>query len=75
MVLGGWTVRFNQNIGVVAGVSIYPHKRLDGQYQENQVLKENLDSDKLNKDSIRANSFLALTLRFGSNPFAGAGEE
>ena len=74
-VLGGWMVRFNQNIGVVAGVSIYPHKRLDGQYQENQVLKESLDSDKLNRDSIRANGFVAFTLRFGSSPFAGAGEE
>jgi hypothetical protein len=74
-VLAGWTARFNQNIGVVAGVSIYPHKRLAGQYRENQVLQEKLDSDQLNADSIRANGFLAFTLRFGSSPFAGGGEE
>jgi hypothetical protein len=69
--LGGWMVRFNQNIGVAAGVSVYPHKRLDGQYHETQVLKESLDSDKLNHDSIKANVFVSFTLRFGSNPFAG----
>lgn len=74
-VLGGYGVRFNQNIGVVAGVSIYPHRRLDGQYEEEQVVKENLSSDQLNADSIRANVFVAFTLRFGSSPFAGSGDE
>ena len=65
----GYSVRFNQNIGLTAGISIYPHRRLDAKYSENQVLKEALDSDKLNKDSVRGNFFVAFTVRLGASPF------
>lgn len=65
----GYSVRFNQNIGLTAGISAYPHRRLDGKYREGQVLKEALDSDKLNKDSVRGNFFVAFTLRLGASPF------
>lgn len=65
----GYSVRFNQNIGLTAGVGVYPHRRLDAKYGEGQVLKEALDADKLNKDSVRGNIFIALTLRLGASPF------
>ena len=71
--LGGWALRFNQNIGVVGGFGFYPHRRLDGQYQEGQVIKENLTADQLNHDSIRMNVFVSLTVRFGASPFGGSG--
>jgi len=70
--LAGYTVRFNQNIGLLGGLSVYKHRRLDAQYTENQIIKENLAPDKLNKDSLRPNAFLALILRLGSSPFAAS---
>ena len=30
--LVGWGIRFHQNIGLAAGVNVYQHRRLDGQY-------------------------------------------
>ena len=71
-VLAGYTVRFNQNIGLVGGVSVYQHRRLDAQYSENQVISENLTPGQLNRDSLRPNMFLALTVRLGSTPFTQA---
>lgn len=65
----GYSLRFNQNIGITAGVSVYPHRRLDAKYHEGQVLKESLDSDQLNKDSVRGNIFVAFTLRLAASPF------
>lgn len=65
----GWSLRFNQNIGVTAGVSVYPHRRLDARYHDGQVVKEALDSAQLNQDSMRANIFVAFTLRPGTSPF------
>lgn len=70
--LAGYSLRFNQNIGMVAGVSVYQHRRLNAQYKENQVITENLAPDQLNEDSLRPNVFLALTLRFGSSPFTAS---
>ncbi len=70
--LVGWGIRFHQNIGLAAGVNVYQHRRLDGQYLEGQVIEENLESDQLNRDSTRANYFVALTLRFGAHPFGGS---
>ncbi|MDQ3487844.1 MAG: hypothetical protein M3468_08930 [Acidobacteriota bacterium] len=67
--LVGWGIRFHQNIGLAAGVNVYQHRRLDGQYLDGQVIEENLESDQLNRDSTRANYFVALTLRFGAHPF------
>ena len=67
-VFGGYSLRYNQNIGAVLGVAVYPHRRLDGKYSVDQVIKENLESKQLNRDSIRPNFFFGLTLRFGSDP-------
>ena len=67
-VFGGYSLRYNQNIGVVVGVAFYSHKRLDSRYSVDQVIKENLESEQLNRGSIRPNVFFGLTLRFGSDP-------
>ncbi|MBA3640429.1 MAG: hypothetical protein H0W53_14360 [Acidobacteria bacterium] len=70
--LVGWGLRFHQNIGLAVGVNVYQHRRLDGQYLEGQVIQENLESSKLNRDSTRANYFAALTMRFGAQPFGAS---
>lgn len=70
--LAGYALRFNQNIGLVAGLSVYQHRRLDAQYKENQAIAENFAPDQLNEDSLRPNVFLALTLRFGASPFGAS---
>lgn len=73
-VLGGYTLRFNQNVGVIIGLSLYPHKRLDGQFREGQMIKEPLTPDKLNRGVFRANWFFGFTLRLGTNPWGGSKE-
>src|SRR5258708_39445948 len=40
----GYAVRYNQNVGVAAGVTAYPHRRLDSKYMVNQTITENLDT-------------------------------
>lgn len=65
----GYSLRFNQNIGITAGVNVYPHRRLGAKYHEGQVLKEALEADQLNKNSVRGNLFVAFTLRLGTSPF------
>ena len=67
-VFGGYTVRFHQNIGVVAGVAIYPHRRLDTKYTEGQTIEENLESDQLNRSVLRGSLFVGAVLRCGSDP-------
>jgi hypothetical protein len=67
-VLAGYSVRYNQNIGVVAGLTIYPHRRLDNRYRVGQTIGENLDSDKLNRSAVKANAFFGFLMRFGADP-------
>lgn len=65
---GGYMLRWNQNIGVVAGLALYPHRRLDGKYAEGQTIPTNLESDQLNRNALRPNAFFGGVLRFGSDP-------
>jgi hypothetical protein len=74
-VLAGWTLRWNQNVGVVGGVALYPHRRLDGKYVPDQTIPANLEPDQLNRDSIRPNFFVGLTLRFAQDPRGEKKEE
>jgi hypothetical protein len=66
--LGG-EVTYNWNLGFVAGLSMSPEKRLNGQYTEGQTVGAAINSDGLHKTSIFPRFFFAVTLRFGSNPF------
>lgn len=66
--LGGWMVRWNQNLGIVFGAAIYPHRRLDGKYQLDQTIATNLESLQLNRNEWRFNGFFGGVFRFGSDP-------
>jgi hypothetical protein len=62
-----WT--YHQNIGFMLGLVMHKQKRLNGQYDKNQEVTENLTEAQLNEETYRPNLFFGLSLRFGSNPF------
>ena len=64
----GYTIRHNQNIGVVGGFAFHPQKRLDGRYSLHEMLSENLEPDKLNESQIRWNLFFGALFRLGASP-------
>jgi hypothetical protein len=66
--LGGYMVRWNQNLGVVFGATLYPHRRLDGKYHQDQTIPTNLETLQLNKNQWRFNYFFGGVFRFGSDP-------
>src|SRR5438552_9540762 len=67
----GGALNYNWNLGFVAGIGMLQEKRLAGKYSENQILTENLNDDQLHEKVWRPSLFVAGTVRFGSNPFAG----
>jgi len=74
-VLGGATVTYNANLGFTAGVAVSRQRRLIGSFEENQVVKENLTEDALHHNVLKAAAFVAVTFRFGSNPFKSGDDE
>jgi hypothetical protein len=66
--LGG-SVGWNQNIAFVGGLVAHQVERLSGEYNPNQIIGENLSSDKLVERTYAATYFLGLSFRFGSSPF------
>jgi hypothetical protein len=73
--LGGATVTYNTNLGFTAGVAVTRQRTLVGSYNENQVIKENLTEESLHHNVLKPAAFVAITFRFGSNPFGGTDEE
>ena len=71
--LGGVTLTYNVNLGVTFGIAVTPQKRLAGKYTEGQVVTENLSDTQLHESILRQSGFVAITFRFGSNPFKEAG--
>ena len=51
--LVGYTVRYNQNVGIVFGGALHPQKRLSGRYDVHELVSENLNSDALHESEIR----------------------
>jgi hypothetical protein len=66
----GPSLSWNQNIAVVAGVVVRRVNRLHGRYTEDQEIAENLNPEQLVQGTYRPSAFVALTFRFGSNPFS-----
>jgi hypothetical protein len=69
-VYGGLTAVFHRNIGIAAGIAMQKEKRLAGQYKDGDIIKDNLTADQLSKTTYAPNLFIALTFRFGSQPFS-----
>jgi hypothetical protein len=73
VVFVGGAAMFNQNLSFLAGGVFHKQKRLDGQYQEGQMVSESLTPEQLEVAPYHINFFFAVAFRFGSNPF-GSGE-
>jgi hypothetical protein len=68
VVFAGGGVMFNQNIWLVAGAVASQRPVLNGQYQPNQIISENLSSDQLTSKTYGVSVFAGLSFRFGSKP-------
>lgn len=74
VVFAGWQVTYNQNYTLNLGLVARPEKELDGQYEPDQVLKEDLKEDQLHDDSSYGVAlFGGLSFRFTTNPFQKSG--
>lgn len=72
----GWSGTYNHNLMFAAGVSLAQHQRLRGKYTVGETLKEQLDEDQLMENVYLPSWLIAVTLRFGQNPFkGGSGDE
>ncbi len=65
----GASVLYRTNLQVVAGVVMNRQRRLRGEYQAGDVLKESLDLDQLTEKTYRPNVFFGVALRLGKSPF------
>lgn len=65
----GTGITYNSNLHVTGGLSYRREAMLAGQYAEGDTVSTNLTFDQLHEDVFRLRPFVALTLRFTSNPF------
>lgn len=68
-VMVGVSATRRRNVSLIVGGMFSRALRLDGIYKEDQVLKENVPTDKLHESTYRAGLFVSLAIRFGDNPF------
>lgn len=71
----GPSLRIAENLLFTAGVLIHQVRRLDGQFEEGQIVRENLDEDALTERVFRPNLYFGLGFRFGQSPFGGGNGE
>lgn len=69
----GYGIGWGYNLMLNAGVVMHKEKRLKGQYNENDVVSENLTSDQLLDSTYKPRAYIGLAFRFGSNPFKSSG--
>lgn len=69
-VMIGTSITRRQNVSLIFGGVLSRALRLDGVYEEGDVLTENLPTDKLHEGTYRAGVFLSLAIRFDRNPFS-----
>ena len=71
VVFAGASVSYNTNLHLIVGAAFHSQKRLNGQYEEGQIITESLTPDQLSQTTFKANFFFSVAFRFGSNPFSG----
>ena len=62
---------YNENITFTCGVAFHNQNRLTSNYNEGDVISENLTFDQLHTEYIRVNPFVSISLRLDRNPFQG----
>lgn len=60
---------FSDNVSLSFGACFTQKQVLKGQYQEGDVVKENLDFDQLHEKQYMGEWFISLAIRFEKNPF------
>jgi hypothetical protein len=75
IVFGGITFSYNQNIQLNLGAVVHQQKRLNGTFEPNQIIAENLGSEELESTTYGINWFFGLSFRLDSNPFAGSEDD
>ncbi|MBI5403839.1 MAG: hypothetical protein HY959_10605 [Ignavibacteriae bacterium] len=74
VILGGISFTYNWNLNFIAGVLFRWDLRPSGRFTEFQTIKPG-DVDALNRETGIFNPFIAMSYRFGSNPFNNAKED
>jgi hypothetical protein len=70
-IFAGYHWGWNQNLGLMAGIAVHQQKRLNGRYTVTDIVTDTLTDEQLHENIPAPNAVIALTVRFGSNPFAG----
>ncbi|WP_295664303.1 hypothetical protein [uncultured Mucilaginibacter sp.] len=70
VVIAGYSLLYNQNIGINFGVAAHQVTNLKGEFTNGQLLYSGLQGNDLNEQVTRFNPFFSIIFRFGSNPFS-----
>jgi hypothetical protein len=70
----GYGIGYGYNIVLNAGLAMRKVDRLDGKYEVDQVIMEDLESDQLATSTYEPGFFVGLAFRFGANPFKKGGD-
>ena len=79
-VFAGYTLRYQQNIGIVSGVGVYSRRVLNGRYREGAIVTSDLESSQLTENANHFMFFAGVTFRvnfaklFGQGNNAPSGE-
>ncbi|WP_047547420.1 hypothetical protein [Psychroserpens sp. Hel_I_66] len=63
------TISYNQNLRIHIGLVAHKQNVLLGQYEEGQIITENLNKDQLHEELYKLNPFISISFRFNQNPF------
>jgi hypothetical protein len=58
-----------ENVNLFVAVAGHQQTRLDGRYEVDQILKEDLSEDKLEEKTFGTSLIYGITFRFDNNPF------
>lgn len=72
---GAFAVNYNQNISLNIGLAGHVLKRLAGQYNVNDIVKENLTSEQLTVPRVAINPFISINFRLDKSPFSSAAKD
>ncbi|MBW4888297.1 hypothetical protein KXQ82_01155 [Mucilaginibacter sp. HMF5004] len=70
IVIAGYSLLYNQNMGINFGIAAHQMTNLKGQFTSGQVIATSLQEADLNEQVTRFNPFVSIIFRFGSSPFS-----
>ncbi len=73
IVFAGYGATYNENVALTAGAVFHKQKRLNGRFEEGQVIMENLDSDQLTEETFNVNFYVGIGFRFGGDGIGNPG--